>query len=131
MSMSDPIADMLTRIRNGLSANKPMVAMPSSKVKTAIARLLTDEGFVGGYEVVDVEHKPMLNVALKYYQGEPVIEELTRVSRPGWRVYSGVNDLPAPNGGLGITVISTSRGLMTDQQARSAGLGGEVVCRVC
>ena len=131
MSMSDPIADMLTRIRNGLSAGKSTITMPSSKAKTAIAKVLADEGFVTGYELTDTEKKPTLNVTLKYYRGEPVIEELTRVSKPGWRVYCGADELPSANGGLGIVVISTSRGLMTDKQARTEGLGGEVLCRVC
>ena len=131
MSMSDPIADMLTRIRNGLSAGKSTITMPSSKAKTAIAKVRADEGVVTGYELTDIEKKPTLNVILKYYRGEPVIEELTRVSKPGWRVYRGADELPSANCGLGIVVISTSRGLMTDKQARTEGLGGEVLWRVC
>ncbi len=130
MSMSDPIADMLTRIRNGQQVGKAAVAMPSSKQKVAIAQLLQDEGYVAGYSVSDEAGKHVLNVDLKYFQGKPVIEEIQRVSRPGLRIYKGTKDLPKVRGGLGIAIISTSRGLMTDRAARAAGQGGEVLAYV-
>jgi small subunit ribosomal protein S8 len=130
MSMTDPIADMLTRIRNSLAAGKLTVTMPSSKQKVAIANLLKEEGYVNDAAVKDIDGKPVLEISLKYYQGKPVIEEIKRVSRPGLRVYKGKDDLPNVMGGLGIAVISTSTGLMTDRAARKAGHGGEVVCYV-
>jgi small subunit ribosomal protein S8 len=130
MSMNDPIADMLTRIRNALSAGKVTVDMPSSKQKIAIADLLKAEGFVNDYAVNDVEGKSTLTVDLKYYQGKPVIETINRVSRPGLRVYKSKDDLPSVMGGLGVAIVSTSKGLMTDKAARQAGHGGEVVCYV-
>jgi small subunit ribosomal protein S8 len=130
MSMTDPIADMLTRIRNALSAGKLTVAMPSSKQKVAIANLLKEEGFVNSVSVQDIDGKPVLEIALKYYEGQPVIEMIKRVSRPGLRVYKGKDDLPSVMGGLGVAVVSTSMGLMTDRAARKAGHGGEVVCFV-
>jgi small subunit ribosomal protein S8 len=130
MSMTDPIADMLTRIRNALSAGKLTVAMPSSKQKVAIANLLKEEGFVNSVSVQDIDGKPVLEIALKYYEGKPVIEMIKRVSRPGLRVYKGKDDLPSVMGGLGVAVVSTSMGLMTDRAARKAGHGGEVVCFV-
>jgi small subunit ribosomal protein S8 len=130
MSMTDPIADMLTRIRNSLAAGKLSVTMPSSKQKVAIANLLKEEGYVNDAAVKDIDGKPVLEISLKYYQGKPVIEEIKRVSRPGLRVYKGKDDLPNVMGGLGIAVISTSTGLMTDRAARKAGHGGEVVCYV-
>jgi len=130
MSMTDPIADMLTRIRNGLSAGKQAVSMPSSKQKIAVANLLKDEGFVNGFSVQDIDGKPVMEVVLKYYEGKPVIEMIKRVSTPGLRVYKGKDELPKVMGGLGVAVISTSKGLMTDRAARKAGHGGEVLCVV-
>ncbi len=130
MSMSDPIADMLTRIRNGQAVGKVMVSMPSSKKKAAIAQLLKDEGYVMGYAVSEEEGKGILNVELKYFQGQPVIEMIKRVSRPGLRIYKGTKELPKVRGGLGIAIISTSKGLMTDRAARTAGHGGEVIAYV-
>jgi len=130
MSMTDPIADMLTRIRNGLSAGKQAVSMPSSKQKLAIANLLKDEGFVNDFSVQDIDGKPVMEVVLKYYEGQPVIEMIKRVSTPGLRVYKGKDELPKVMGGLGVAVISTSKGLMTDRAARKAGHGGEVICFV-
>jgi small subunit ribosomal protein S8 len=121
---------MLTRIRNALSAGKLTVAMPSSKQKVAIANLLKEEGFVNSVSVQDIDGKPVLEIALKYYEGKPVIEMIKRVSRPGLRVYKGKDDLPSVMGGLGVAVVSTSMGLMTDRAARKAGHGGEVVCFV-
>lgn len=129
MSMSDPIADMLTRIRNGQTAKKQQVVMPSSKMKRAIAQVLKDEGYVADYQVSEGV-KPTLTVVLKYYQGKPVISLLKRVSCPGLRVYKPKNELPKVNGGLGIAVISTSKGLMTDRVARATGQGGEILCLV-
>ncbi len=129
MSMSDPIADMLTRIRNGQSARKKAVTMPASKRKQAIAQLLKDEGYISDFEVSG-EQKPELTIVLKYYQGRPVIAELKRVSRPGLRIYKANDELPSILGGLGIAIISTSKGLMTDRAARAAGHGGEVLCYV-
>jgi small subunit ribosomal protein S8 len=128
MSMQDPIADMLTRIRNGQSAGKVRVTMPVSKQKIAIANLLKDEGYVRDALLEDVNGKPVLTVVLKYYEGKPVIERIDRVSRPGLRVYKSKNELPQVLDGLGVAVISTSRGLMSDRAARAAGHGGEVIC---
>lgn len=130
MSMTDPIADMLTRIRNALAAGKLVVAMPSSKQKVAIANLLKEEGYVNESSVQDIDGKPVLEISLKYYEGKPVIDMVKRVSRPGLRVYKGKDDLPNVVNGLGIAVISTSNGLMTDRAARKAGHGGEVICYV-
>lgn len=130
MSMTDPIADMLTRIRNGLSANKVEVYMPSSKVKKSIAQVLKDEGYVGDFAEEDIDGKPVLKVTLRYYQGRPVIEKVKRVSRPGLRVYKGKDELPTVMGGLGVAIVSTSAGVMTDRAARKAGHGGEVLCTV-
>lgn len=129
MSMQDPIADMLTRIRNGQAANKVSVKMPSAKLKVAIAKLLKDEGYIADYAVAD-EAKPELEVTLKYFQGQPVVETIQRVSRPGLRIYKGKNELPKVMGGLGVAIVSTSKGLMTDRAARLAGMGGEVICYV-
>lgn len=129
MSMTDPISDMLTRIRNGQSAGKVQVSMPSSKLKVSIARVLKEEGYIEDYQVVD-ETKPVLMVSLKYYEGKPVIEEIRRASRPGLRLYKGKDDLPKIRGGLGVAIISTSRGVMTDKAARANGQGGEVLCYV-
>ncbi len=124
--MTDPIADMFTRIRNGQAANKVAVTMPSSKLKVAIANLLKEEGYINGFEVIE-GNKPELSVTLKYFEGKEVIETIKRVSRPGLRVYKGSNDLPQVLAGLGIAIVSTSKGLMTDRAARNAGLGGEII----
>jgi small subunit ribosomal protein S8 len=130
MSMTDPIADLLTRIRNGQSSGKTEVNVPASKVKLAIAKVLKDEGYIEDFASTSLEGKPMLAVQLKYYQGRPVIDRLERVSRPGLRVYKGKDELPAVLGGLGIAIVSTSQGVMSDRQARAAGHGGEVLCIV-
>ncbi len=130
MSMSDPISDMLTRIRNAQMAEKTNVRMPSSKLKVAIAQVLQDEGYVEGYNVSTVGGKPTLEIGLKYYAGRPVIEKIQRVSRPGLRMYKGCNDIPNVMNGLGIAIVSTSKGLMTDRKARANGIGGEVLCIV-
>lgn len=130
--MTDPIADMLTRIRNALSAGKLNVNMPDSKQKRAIAQVLKDEGFIADFAQADADAdaKPALNIDLKYYQGKPVIEKIKRISRPGLRIYKGKNELPKVMGGLGVAIISTSKGLMTDRTARKAGFGGEILCTV-
>ncbi|MFC1664052.1 30S ribosomal protein S8 [Pseudomonadota bacterium] len=130
MSMTDPIADMLTRVRNGLKAEKVSVDMPNSKIKTAIAQVLKSEGYIVDFLEKEVEGKPYLEIILKYYEGKPVIEKLERVSKPGRRVYSSANELPAVIGGLGIALVSTSKGIMTERDARKAGVGGEVLCSV-
>ena len=127
MSMTDPIADMFTRIRNAQLTGKATVRMPSSKIKLALAKLLKDEGYIRDAQVNDVDGKPELEIALKYYLGKPVIERLERVSRSGLRVYRGKDALPKVLGGLGISIVSTSSGVMTDAQARAKGLGGEVI----
>jgi small subunit ribosomal protein S8 len=129
MSMSDPIADMLTRIRNAQAVNKVNVSMPASKTKKAIATLLKEEGYVAGFNVNN-DGKPTLNIELKYTQDKPVIEMLKRMSRPGLRIYKSKTELPTVMGGLGIAIISTSKGLMSDRAARAAGHGGEVLCYV-
>ncbi|WP_428610415.1 30S ribosomal protein S8 [Sedimenticola sp.] len=130
MSMSDPIADMLTRIRNGQQVSKVAVSMPSSKKKVAVAQLLLDEGYIAGFKVETESNKSTLHVDLKYFQGKPVIEMIQRVSRPGLRIYKGSKELPKVRGGLGVAIISTSQGLMTDRAARTSGQGGEVVAYV-
>ena len=130
MSMTDPIADMLTRIRNGQSAGKQQVSLPASKLKAAVAKVLSDEGYIGECAITDVDGKPQLTIALKYYQGRPVIETIQRVSRPSLRIFRGRDELPKVMGGLGIAVVSTSHGIMTDRAARAAGYGGEVICVV-
>jgi small subunit ribosomal protein S8 len=130
MSMSDPIADMLTRIRNAQQSEKISVRMPSSKLKKAIAQVLKDEGYIEDYAVRTVDGLPEMEVALKYYAGRPVIEKIERVSRPGLRIYKGREDLPRVMNGLGVAIVSTSRGVMTDRRARSLGVGGEVLCVV-
>ena len=130
MSMSDPISDMLTRIRNAQMAEKTMVAMPSSKIKAAIAKVLQEEGYVEGFKVVANDGKALLEIGLKYYADRPVIEKIQRVSRPGLRVYKGSEDIPRVMNGLGIAIVSTSKGLMTDRKARANGIGGEVLCIV-
>ena len=130
MSMSDPISDMLTRIRNGQSANKVTVDIPSSNVKQAIAKVLKDEGFIEDFSVTKEGVKSTVVVTLKYYMGEPVISKVKRVSRPGLRTYKSVDELPRVIGGMGIAIISTSNGVMSDRAARAAGHGGEVLCTV-
>lgn len=130
MSMSDPIADMLTRIRNAQQIGRTTVLIPCSKVKVGIAKVLRDEGYILDFDVRDETDKPALEIALKYFEGKPVIEELRRISRPGLRQYKGKNDLPKVNGGLGVAIVSTSAGIMSDSNARSRGHGGEVLCIV-
>lgn len=130
MSMTDPIADMLTRIRNGQMAQKSSVSMPSSTVKKAVAAVLKEEGYVESFEIIEDGAKPQLVVTLKYFQGKPVIESIQRVSRPGLRIYKSSSELPTVMGGLGMAIVSTSKGLMTDRAARSTGVGGEVLCVV-
>lgn len=130
MSMTDPIADFLTRIRNGQSSGKTEVNAPTSKVKIAIAKVLKDEGYIEDFASGVHEGKPMLAVQLKYYQGRPVIDRLERVSRPGLRVYKSRDELPSILGGLGVAIVSTSQGVMTDREARASGHGGEVLCIV-
>ena len=130
MSMSDPIADMLTRIRNGQQAGKKSVQLPASKKKMAIARVLKDEGYIADVRTIEVDGKPTMEIDLKYYRGEPVIELIQRVSRPGLRIYKGKEELPRVRGGLGIAIVSTSKGVMTDREARKLGHGGEVIAYV-
>jgi small subunit ribosomal protein S8 len=135
MSMSDPIADMLTRIRNAQRVEKTEVTMPSSKLKVAIASVLREEGYIEGFQVADAAAAaaaghPELRIGLKYYAGRPVIERLERVSRPGLRIYRGRNDLPQVMNGLGVAIVSTPRGVMTDRKARNQGVGGEILCYV-
>jgi small subunit ribosomal protein S8 len=130
MSMTDPIADMLVRIRNAAAVGKPTVKMPSSKIKVAIAKVLQDEGYIGGSRVTENGAKAELEIVLKYYEGKPVIEKLQRVSRSGLRQYRGKDAIPKVLGGLGVAIISTSKGIMTDAQARQQGVGGEVLCFV-
>jgi small subunit ribosomal protein S8 len=128
--MQDPIADMLTRIRNALAVEKQVVAMPSSRIKTAIANVMKEEGYISDFSVAEAGGKAELKIELKYFQGRPVIEMMKRVSRPGLRTYKGKGELPSVNNGLGIAIISTPNGLMTDRAAKSAGVGGEVICYV-
>jgi small subunit ribosomal protein S8 len=130
MSMSDPIADMLTRIRNAQSVEKADVSMPSSKLKVAIAQVLKDEGYVEDFAIVGPETRPVLKIGLKYYAGRPVIERIERVSRPGLRVYKGRSDIPTVMNGLGVAIVTTPKGVMTDRKARQVGIGGEVLCYV-
>lgn len=130
MSMSDPIADMLTRIRNGQARGKVTIAMPSSKQKIAIANLLKDEGYLTDMSIEEDGKKPQLIIKLKYHRGKPVIELLKRVSRPGLRIYRGKDELPNVMGGLGVAIVSTSKGLMSDRAARAAGQGGEILAYV-
>ncbi|WP_426395456.1 30S ribosomal protein S8 [Ralstonia sp. 25C] len=130
MSMSDPIADMLTRIRNAQAVEKASVVMPSSKLKVAIATVLKDEGYIDEFAVTEQGGKSTLTIGLKYYAGRPVIERLERVSKPGLRVYKGRNEIPQVMNGLGVAIISTPQGLMTDRRARATGVGGEVICYV-
>jgi len=128
--MTDPIADLLTRIRNGQAANKVEVSMPSSRLKCAVATVLKNEGYITDFSTADEDGKPVLTITLKYYEGRPVIEMIQRSSRPGLRLYKGKDELPSIQNGLGVAIISTSRGVMSDRQARAAGEGGEVLCVV-
>lgn len=130
MSMSDPIADMLTRIRNAQMVEKAVVLVPSSKVKVAIAQVLKDEGYIDGFAVKTDDGKAQLEIALKYYAGKPVIERIERVSRPGLRVYKGHGSIPQVMNGLGVAIVTTPQGVMTDRKARATGIGGEVLCYV-
>ena len=130
MSMSDPISDMLTRIRNAQMANKPSVVMPSSKLKVAIVKVLKDEAYVDDFALGVVDGKPSLEIVLKYYAGRPVIEKIDRVSKPGLRIYRGADDIPRVMNGLGVAIVSTPKGVMTDRKARSSNTGGEVLCVV-
>jgi small subunit ribosomal protein S8 len=128
--MTDPIADMLTRIRNAQMTERAIVAMPASKVKVAIARVLKDEGYIEGFKISSEEVKPQLEIALRYYAGKPVIEKIERISKPGLRIYKSKDDIPRVMNGLGIAIVSTSHGVMTDRKARATGVGGEVLCIV-
>ena len=130
MSMHDPIADMLTRIRNAQMVSKPSVSIPASKLKSAIAKVLKDEGYIEDFVVQENSGKPVLEIGLKYYAGRPVIESIDRVSRPGLRIYRGSQEIPKVMNGLGVAIVSTSQGVMTDRKARAAGIGGEVLCVV-
>lgn len=130
MSMTDPISDMLTRIRNGQKARRVTVEMPGSTKKRAIAQVLVDEGYITRFEETSVDGKPVLSIELKYHNGEPVIDKLQRVSRPGLRIFRGKDELPQVLGGLGVAIVSTSKGVMSDRQAREQGHGGEVLCTV-
>ena len=130
MSMTDPIADMLTRIRNAQAAEKSHVAIPSSKLKASIAEVLKSEGYIAGYSIDEREGKPVIIVDLKYYSGRPVIDRIVRASRPGVRLYKPKDGLPKVDGGLGVAIISTSKGVMTDKKARQENVGGEVLCYV-
>ena len=130
MSMQDPLADMLTRIRNAQMAGKKTVQMPASKLKAAVAAVLLDEGYIGGVDTIEVDGKRNLVVSLKYFNGKPVIAEIDRKSRPGLRHYSSRDELPKVRGGLGVAIVSTSKGVMSDRAARAAGVGGEVLCTV-
>ncbi|HUX82606.1 MAG TPA: 30S ribosomal protein S8 [Halothiobacillus sp.] len=129
MSMNDPISDMLTRIRNAQAARKSVVSMPSSKFKVSLARVLQDEGYIGEVSVVG-DTKPVLTITLKYFQGKPVIDMIKRVSKPGYRVFKSADEIPTVIGGLGVAIVSTSRGVMPDREARRQNIGGEIVCLV-
>jgi Ribosomal protein S8 len=130
MSMQDPISDMLTRIRNAQMAGKKVVEMPGSKLKASVAKVLMEEGYVASYDVDNSGVKPRLSIELKYFEGKPVIAEIERISRPSLRRYAGKGELPSVRGGLGVAIVSTSRGVMTDRAARAAGVGGEILCTV-
>ena len=130
MSMQDPLSDMLTRIRNAQMAGKMSIEMPGSKLKAAVANVLKEEGYIADFNASSEEGKPRLAIELKYYDGKPVIAEIDRISRPGLRNYTGKGDLPMVRGGLGVAIISTSKGVMTERAARAAGVGGEVLCTV-
>ncbi|MFA5983911.1 MAG: 30S ribosomal protein S8 [Methylococcaceae bacterium] len=131
MSMTDPVADMLTRIRNGQSASKKIIKLPSSTLKVSIAKVLKDEGYITEFSTETTGSHTEMTIELKYYRGAPVIEEIKRISRPGLRVYKSKDELPRVLGGLGIAIVSTSKGVMTDRAARAIGHGGEVICTVC
>ena len=128
--MTDPIADLLTRIRNGQTAGKAEVSMPASRLKSAIAQVLKDEGYISDFSTAGEDGKPVLTIVLKYHEGRPVIERIQRASRPGLRLYKGKSDIPSIQNGLGVAIVSTSKGVMSDRQARAAGEGGEVLCVV-
>jgi small subunit ribosomal protein S8 len=128
--MQDPLADMLTRVRNAQLAGKPTVVMPSSKIKVAVANVLLQEGYIAAHHVEEIDSKASLHIDLKYFQGKPVIAEIDRISSPGLRSYKGKGELPKVRNGLGIAIVSTSKGVMTDRAARQAGVGGEVLCTV-
>jgi len=128
--MQDPLSDMLTRIRNSQMAGKTQVEMPGSKLKAAVANVLQEEGYISGFSATEEDGKPRLSIELKYYQGKPVIAEIDRFSRPGLRQYRGKDELPSVRAGLGVAIVSTSRGVMTERAARAAGVGGEVLCTV-
>ncbi len=130
MSMQDPLSDMLTRIRNAQMAGKPRVEMPGSKLKAAVAEVLKQEGYIADFAAANDTGKPRLSIELKYFQGKPVIAEIDRISRPGLRNYAAKGELPTVRGGLGVAIVSTSKGVMTDRAARAAGVGGEVLCTV-
>lgn len=130
MSLQDPLADMLTRIRNAQTAGKADVVMPSSTLKQAVAKVMLEEGYIAAADIVDNDGKPQLKISLKYFEGRPVISEIKGVTRPGLRSYSSKTDLPKVRGGLGVSIISTSKGVMTDRAARKAGVGGEVLCTI-
>ena len=130
MSMSDPIADLLTRIRNAQMVSKATVSVPASNIKVAIAQVLKDEGYIDGFRVLTEAGRNELEIALKYYAGRPVIERIERVSRPGLRIYKGRDDIPQVQNGLGVAIVTTPRGVMTDRKARASGVGGEVICYV-
>lgn len=130
MSMSDPIADFLTRIRNAQMAKMPVVSCPSSKIKIALSKVLKQEGYIDDYAVNEQQGKPIISLDLKYYEGKSVIEEIKRVSRPGLRNYKGKDELPKNRAGLGISILTTNQGLMTEKQAKAAGIGGEILCTV-
>ena len=130
MTMTDPISDLLTRIRNGQMVRKPKIICPSSKIKVAILKVLQEEGFIRGFEVTEGENGKIIEISLKYFDGKPVIKEISRVSKPGMRVYSSVKTMPSYKNNMGITILSTSKGVMTNFAAQSANLGGEILCRV-
>ena len=131
MSMTDPVADMLTRIRNGQSAGKKSIKQPSSKLKVSIAKVLKEEGYITDFSIETIGSHTEMTIELKYYKGVPVIETIKRISRPGLRIYKSKDELPKVLGGLGIAIVSTSNGVMTDRAARAIGKGGEVICTVC
>ena len=130
MTMTDPISDLLTRIRNGQMVRKPKIVCPASKIKVAILKVLQEEGYIRGFEIIEDEKGKQLEISLKYFDGKPVIKEISRVSKPGMRVYSSVKTMPSFKNNMGITILSTSKGVMTNFAAQSANLGGEILCRV-
>ena len=130
MAMTDPIADMLTQIRNALKARKQSVTFPASNVKQAILSVIEEEGYINGHEKAENDGKPMIRVDLKYYQGEPVIDSIIRISKPGRRIYYGAEDLPSVQNGLGVAIVSTSKGIMIERKARESGVGGELICTI-